>query len=170
MSRLLVSLAAAAAAVALLACVDQGRVPLEPLDDDRYAADVQPYVAVACGTLDCHGDPGRPLRLYSELGLREGDAFRPRALSEALAPEPLSAQELAANVLAFRAVAGAHRAGGEELALSKPLARSAGGAEHVGGDIFDSTDAPGHRCLRAWIGGEPEDGACDEARAELGFE
>lgn len=168
MRRLLVSVAAGV--VALVACVDQGRVPLEPLDDDRYAQDVQPYVGVACATLDCHGDPGRPLRLYAELGLRAGDALRPRALSEAVEAEPLSAQELADNVLAFRAIAAAHRNGDEELALSKPLARSAGGAEHVGGDIFDSTEAPGHRCLQAWIAGEPDDGACDDARAELGFD
>ncbi|MDH5673193.1 MAG: hypothetical protein OEZ06_13640 [Myxococcales bacterium] len=160
-------------ACALLGCVEskyESLAPLDaPLDADHYASHVQPYVALACASLDCHGDGGRPLRLYSELGLRLHHGLRPRAQGDTVEAEPLVAEELRRNVAAFRSLEPAHHAGDERLVLSKPLSRKAGGAAHVGGDLFATSDAPGHRCLQGWLSAEsagPD--ACAEALEGLG--
>jgi hypothetical protein len=153
----------------LLACVDEGaalRVP--PLDADRYALEVQPYVAASCGTLDCHGDPGRPLRIYSELGLRRADDLRASPVGAELDPEPLSDDELQDNVLAFAALQPELSPGDEQLPLSKPLAGAAGGSHHEGGDLWDGTEHPGYRCVRRWLEGLDDDAeSCASALAGL---
>ena len=38
--------------------------------DQNEFAQVSPVFERRCGTLDCHGQVGRPLRIYSGLGLR----------------------------------------------------------------------------------------------------
>lgn len=155
---------AALAWATLPGCVDEGTVHAPALDADRYALEVQPFVAASCATLDCHGVLGRPLRLYSELGLRLSASLRPVALDEDVEPEPLTAEELADNVDAFRALHEEVRGEGEQLALSKPLSQSAGGGKHAGGDLFDSKQHPGYLCLQRWLSGLDSDaGSCSEA-------
>lgn len=152
-----------------LACVgEQAPVSLPELDAGRYDSEVQPFVAASCASLDCHGVRGRPLRLYSELGLRRDDALRLRAVSEASEPEPLSSAELADNIEAFAALVPALSPGDEWLALSKPLAQAAGGGEHVGGDLFADRDHPGYRCLERWLkGSDRHPDSCFEALDRL---
>src|SRR5258706_9050355 len=50
---------------------DSGRytIVLQP-DFDVYKANVDNYLRRRCGTLDCHGQPGRSLRLYGREGFR----------------------------------------------------------------------------------------------------
>jgi hypothetical protein len=159
-------------ALALGACAG----PSEPAqrikagDAELYASYVQPYVEVGCATLDCHGDPGRALRLYSELGLRKGAELRPSALSDAVDPLAITDAELDDNRRAFAGVALATDGPKEHLALLKPLASSAGGIHHVGPTLWPSTDAPGYQCLRAYLAGDadadPAD-ACAQALDDL---
>jgi hypothetical protein len=98
---------ALAVALALPACAG----PSEPAqrikagDAELYASYVQPYVEAGCATLDCHGDPGRPLRLYSELGLRKAAELRPRPLSDDVDPLAITDAELDDNRRAFAGVA-----------------------------------------------------------------
>lgn len=124
-------------------------------DSAGYIAEVNPYVAVGCATLDCHGDPGRPLRLYSEIGLR---ASTNRDV-------PLTMSELDANIQSFVAVDSAPPL--QHLAILKPLAESAGGLDHVGGDVWSDVNDPGYRCVLAWLEGHVSDeqAACEEARS-----
>lgn len=156
----------------LVACA----APSEPTqhitagDPELFASYVQPYLEVGCATLDCHGDPGHPLRLYSELGLRKEAALRPAAISEQSEPLALTEAELADNRLSLAAIALASRAAADHLALRKPLAVSAGGVEHTGPALWTSTEAPGYRCLSAYLlgeaSGDPAD-ACAEALDRL---
>ena len=107
-----------------------------------------------CATLDCHGDPGRPLRIYSETGLRA--LGRDRAL-------PLDAAEIAANVESIVAVdPGAPDADHHRLVL-EPLAPSAGGMHHVGGDVWLDRSDPGYVCLREWLAGRSPGTSCEVA-------
>jgi hypothetical protein len=99
---------------------------------------VHPVVEFGCATLDCHGDPGRPLRIFSSTGLRAGDAR----------DAPLTDAEYAADVGSFAALAPVSLAVDLHPALSKPLA---GGASHEGGDIWSSTSEHGYACLRGWL-------------------
>lgn len=139
-------------------------------DPELYASYVQPYLEVGCATLDCHGDLGHPLRLFSELGLRSDAALRPEAIWEQNEPRALTERELEDNRLSLASLALAGRGPAEHLALLKPLAVSAGGIAHVGPTLWASTQAPGYLCLRAYLLGDDAGDApdvCAEALATL---
>ena len=130
-------------------------VPVSQLDGTFFAASVQPVVARSCASLDCHGMDGRPLRLYSEDGLRRRDDLR---------GQPLSADELAWNVDAFEALDPEPPFVDDHIALRKPLELDAGGIHHVGGELWPSREHPEHRCLRTWLAGELDPAPCTAAR------
>jgi hypothetical protein len=134
-----------------------GEQTLIELDSAGYINEVHGYVSVGCATLDCHGNPGRPLRLYSEIGLRESTV---RDL-------PVSASEIEANTLSFAAVDSAPPL--QHLAILKPLAESAGGLDHVGGDVWSDVNDPGYICVLACLEGRVSDeqAACAEARSSV---
>ena len=146
-------------AVTLLAACSQdgGTVDVAPLDLETYDM-VHPILEARCATLDCHGDPGRPLRLHAEIGLRATGVSR---------DEPLTDGEREENVRSLAAVdPGAPL--DDSLLLSKPLA---GGEHHVGGDLFTSRDDPQLVCFRGWLAGDAHAdavaAACAEAAAEV---
>ncbi len=144
----------AAAAFALLcACASREGTPIDltPGDPVAFEQHVQPYLERACATLDCHGAPGRPLRLYSELGLRSDDALRSVPIAERTDPSPLTGEELEANSYALVAVGLSADAPNAQLPLRKPLAKRAGGIHHVGGVHWESREAPGYLCLRQFL-------------------
>lgn len=160
------------AALALVACADTSEPAqrIEPGDAELYASYVQPYVEAGCATLDCHGDPGHPLRLYSELGLRQSSDLRPSALAEDTEPLAITEAELDDNRRSFAALELANDGPAQHLALLKPLAVSAGGIHHEGPSLWSSTAAPGYQCLRAYLAGDAEDepaDACARALDEL---
>ena len=140
---------------------DQGTDSLERFDPDVYARDVQPIFEARCATLDCHGDPGRPLRLFAETGLRMRDDLRDL---------PITADELLANVGAAEGVdPGAQPA--RSLILRKPLAEAAGGVQHEGGDLWLDRNEAQVVCVEAWLAGESDEvsarDACVTAAAEV---
>jgi len=148
----------------------QGVESLKDADVDIYAADVHAYVSIACGALNCHGNAGRPLRIYSELGLRIDPMLRQHPVDQMHPAVTITQEELQDNVIAFSTVSPLS-AGLQHFALQKPLA---GGVDHVGGKIFESTQAPGYLCLRAWL--VPDESkkvdaatSCAAALATLGF-
>lgn len=126
------------------------------LDVVAYLEEVHPVVRFSCASLDCHGVPGRPLRLYAEEGLRMRSDLR---------GAPLSMEEARWNVGAFAGVDPAAASPEASLSLAKPVA---GEITHVGGDVWPSRDDPGYRCLRAWLAGESARAesiaACAQAR------
>jgi hypothetical protein len=132
----------------------QGMRKLVARDGADYAAHVQPYLELTCATLDCHGNPGRALRLYSELGLRASDSLRSQPVSSTTEPSAITQDELDANVLSFASVAIEAKSPSQHLALLKPLAASAGGVKHIGGVHWLSPKDSGYLCLRAWLIGD----------------
>lgn len=159
MKRIAVILLAAAAACSGVGA--GGSQPVAELDPDAYARDVHPILEARCATLDCHGVGDRPLRLYAETGLRARDALRDL---------PIEADELDANVRAVQALEpGVSPA--ESLFVRKPLAASAGGVAHEGGDLWTSRADPQLVCVLAWLdgaSGEPATAeACAVAAAEV---
>lgn len=123
-------------------------------DAALYASHVQPYLEARCATLDCHGDAGRSLRLYSELGLRRDAALRTLPIGESRDPTPITDTELEDNRLAFAAIALATSKPAAHLALLKPLAISQGGIKHEGRLHWQTTEDPGYRCLRGYLVGD----------------
>jgi hypothetical protein len=149
-------------AIALLAAAacgtdSGGSQALVDLDADAYARDVHPILEARCATLDCHGVGDRPLRLYAETGLRARDELR---------DQPIEPEELAADVRAIEAIdPGAAPA--DSLFIRKPLAESAGGVFHEGGDLWTSRDDPQLLCALAWLSGERDADACAIAADEV---
>jgi len=149
---------------ALMGCNDTGieEVPLTVGDSASYATEVQTYVGYRCASLDCHGDMGRTLRIYAERGLRGQDVLR---------NQRISTPEIEENLLSFAAFDSLGGPIAEHQILLKALAVSAGGMAHEGGAVWSDTDAPGYRCVAAWLSGLSTDtaaqAACAEATAEV---
>jgi len=143
----------------LLGCGPEvGVVTVAELDPDIYADHVQPVVHYGCANLiECHGGPGRPLRIYAVDQLR--------APGTATRSEPLSAAELAWNVQAFEGVDPAAADVSTSMILLKPLARAGGGVAHEGGELWPTRDDAAYRCLEAWLLGDGEGAARECARA-----
>lgn len=111
----------------------------------------------SCGTLDCHGQIGRNLRLFGARGLR-------------LDPHHNSAEEATTDpeyAASFRSLTGLEpetldavvRRGGDG-AEDLTLLRKPGGSErHRGGVGFLPGD-PLDRCLRSWLAGAHDAGSC----------
>ena len=144
-----------------LASADQEPAELGCPSDASFPV-VSQVLERRCGTLDCHGDPSRPLRLYGRNGTRLTDADRvgidpttPAELEEnrfslcGLEPEKMSA-----------VVAGEGDV--DDLTLTrKPRLIEA----HKGGRVW-LDDSVGYRCLSTWIEGDADVDACE---SELRF-
>jgi len=71
--------------------------------------------------------------------------------------------EIAANVRAFSGMSVVGESVDKHLALRKPLAVEAGAIGHVGPGIWDATDDAGYACLKAWLLGESDAQAAQQA-------
>lgn len=130
-------------------------------------AEFRPVSAVVerrCGTLDCHGAPARPLRIYGQYGLRkpveEADSdYYPGGLA------PTSAEELLDN---YRSLVGL------EPELTAKVAKDKGEPEsltlvrkprllekHKGGLVWNKGD-DGDTCVVNWLTGSEDTAPCEK--------
>ncbi len=123
-----------------------------------------------CGGLDCHGQDGRPLRIYSEYGLRrEANASGLRTTGETTAEERLENYRSVVG-LEPEALSLCTTTKGEVCApfqlLQKPLGIGGGGIRHKGGQVLrDVPNDHGWQCLYGWVRGEVDVVDCDLASA-----
>jgi hypothetical protein len=122
---------------------------------------VHTFLEKRCGTLDCHGQTGRPFRLFSSGGLR---LLNDAGLTSGTGAD--SPQEIYANYQALvglqpeeisRVVSGKAPATGL-LIVGKPLALQT----HKGGQVLAPGD-PGDVCLESWLIGQYSASACSDA-------
>ncbi len=135
-------------------------VPLAALAEAESFRPLSDALGTGCASLDCHGQPGRNLRLYDARGLRLDPADSPGngATTDA---------ELAAN---HRSLVGLEPALTDTVlteAGARPerltVVRKARGAEsHKGGSIW-FPGSPGDRCLVSWLAGTLDPEACTAA-------
>jgi hypothetical protein len=123
---------------------------LQP-DFNVYQANVDTYLRRRCGTLDCHGQPGRAYRMYG----REGFRLYNEDAGLISGVQPTTPEETRAN---FQAIVGLEpeemsrliATQGEDpkklLFLRKPLRLE----RHKGGPAM-AEDDPGFRCVQAWL-------------------
>jgi len=111
---------------------------------------VSPVFERRCGTLDCHGQVGRPLRIYSGLGLRMPNDAGNTPGSNATTPEEITANYLAVVGLEpeqmTRVIAGIDPPR-SLLILAKPLLLES----HKGGPAIATTGDPAETCITSWI-------------------
>ncbi len=126
---------------------------------------VSPLLEQRCGTLDCHGNDGRPLRLYGQYGLRylqeEDD---PDVLFSGNLNAPTTAAELERNYFSVcgleperMVMVQAGELAVEDLTMVRKPRLS---EKHKGGRIWDQGKVE-DRCLTGWIAGNYEEGEMD---------
>jgi hypothetical protein len=125
-----------------------------------------PYevLAVRCGDLDCHGQIGRPLRIFSMYGLRGFDAATQFTHLTGSNSDPITDDE---KMQTYEAVIGLEPEVMQQvvsdsgvdvdklLLFKKPLGTKADpplGEGHKGGSVFTDKMDPGYLCLASWIG------------------
>lgn len=158
-SALFVGVAALGALAALVtgsascASPPDGKRSTEVLQPDyaTYRAYVDPYLQRRCGTLDCHGQPGRAYRIYGFAGFRLYNVDAGLVSGE----QPTTEDEVRANYQAAialepeemsRLVATQGADPNRLLLLRKPLKLE----RHKGGPAMSEDDA-GYRCVVAWL-------------------
>jgi hypothetical protein len=151
----------------VLACVVQGCAPSveEQTNEERTLLsapsrndfpDVGNALQMRCGTLDCHGQVGRNMRLYGFGGLRLSAPETPNV-------DPTTDQELNAS---FDSVVGlepealsqvvTHQADPDQLSLVRKMRgieRHKGGQQSRVGDVLD-------RCVVLWLIGNFDGAPC----------
>ena len=125
---------------------------------------VSTFMEKRCGSLDCHGQVGRPLRLYSANGLRKNLVKGVRD-TRATQPDELLENYYATVGLEPEDISLARVSNGtytDFLLLKKPLGIEGRGVRHKGGPVLRVTD-PGFECLVSWIEGTANKAKCEEA-------
>jgi hypothetical protein len=148
---------------------DSGRVTVVDAPSyNLYKKYVDKYLDRRCGTLDCHGQAGRGLRLYGVFGLRlysedvklvsgvqdtiEDEKYQNYLSVIGLEPEELN-----------RVVANDPSSNPRKLLLiKKPLNLEGGGENHKGGTVMAPNDE-GEKCLIGWLTTPPEETDLDPA-------
>jgi hypothetical protein len=131
------------------------------IDGALQAAGVSRMMERRCGTLDCHGQEGRPLRIYGQNGLRfvEDGGDRPGV-------QPTTETEHLANyqaVIALQPEAMSRVVSGIDAPEALMLLRKPLGLErHKGGTVFVSGD-DAYVCIATWIAGHLDFGTCGRA-------
>lgn len=110
----------------------------------QFTRDVEPQLEERCAQGGCHGRPERPFALYAP-GVYRLDTSR------TYLDEPLDASEVGANAERVAAFAVGDGPLDDCMVLRKPLAVSAGGVWHGGGDVFADASDPTYAALRAWL-------------------
>jgi hypothetical protein len=130
------------------------RATFSPVDD---------VLQVSCGTLDCHGQPGRSLRLYGGRGLRlsamgnsADDPTTPAEYDESYFSVIGLEPEILSQVVADQ--------GGRPERLT--IVRKARNLEHhKGGKLFTEGDDR-DRCLTSWLAGPVDMAACQRGKEQ----
>lgn len=138
--------------------------PLALPDRDQYVNQgVSTFMEKRCGALDCHGQVGRPLRIYSSTGLRK-NLVKGERDTRATQPDELLDNYYATVGLEPEEISRSRVTGGaftDFLLLKKPLGIEGGGVRHKGGPVLRSTD-PGFECLLTWISGAVNKAKCED--------
>jgi hypothetical protein len=146
--------AAAAAALPPSTMVAPPRAGFEPVADALVAT---------CGTLDCHGQTGRNLRLFGGHGLRLAKSDDPGGRATTAAEYQASywstvglEPEILDQVV---------RDGGKGPERLMMVRKARGEVKHKGGTLMQANDQL-DRCLQLWLAGRPDSDICDNARPQ----
>jgi len=116
---------------------------------------VSAFMEKRCGGLDCHGQVGRPLRIYSANGLRFQDGPNGGRPTGATTAEERQENFIGVVGLEPEALSRVLVTEGEFtdlLLFRKPLDTEGGGVRHKGGPVLRFGD-DGWRCLTSWAAG-----------------
>ena len=122
------------------------------------------FLEQRCGTLDCHGQVGRSLRLYGFVGLRLDPADVPGG--RATTPNEIEADYQSVVGLEPEILAAIVQDGGARPERLTLVRKARGTDHHKGGALITPGDAQ-DRCLTSWLAGAVDEGACASALMTL---
>ncbi len=137
-------------------------------DFTLYKSGPDAYLGKRCSTLDCHGQLGRGLRIFSPQGLRAFDAsgagYFPLTSGKDLESDDEKRQNFLSVVgLEPEVMTQVMSNGGADpqklLLLKKPLLYEG----HKGGQVMVDISDPGYKCLASWLQGALDQDACDKS-------
>jgi hypothetical protein len=151
---------------------DPGAItPLALPDKNQFITQgVSAFMEKRCGALDCHGQVGRPLRIYSATGLRKNDGPDGARDTRGTQPDEQSDNYYSVVGLEPEAISISRLTEGQYtdfLLLLKPLGIEGKGVRHKGGPVLRSTDS-GFECMIQWISGVA-DNALVKAKCDDGM-
>ena len=156
----------AAAAISCQIPTQEGEVGQVPDQKSFVDNKVSDFMERRCAGLDCHGQVGRPLRLYSDWGLRLVAKSDGQRSAGATTKEEKTANYQSVVSLEPEDLSRCFNSEGDDIAtlqlLKKPLGPENEGIRHKGGPIFTKDDK-GWECLFGWASGKPSSAACTEA-------
>lgn len=139
-------------AIGAASCVGEGELETFSCPNkDVFIQNVSPYLERRCGTLDCHGQPTRPMRIYGQLGLRLPDPMAMNVSGGA----GTTAAELEANYAAVcnldpEAMAESAETIGASADQLLLVNKMRGKERHKGGTAA-AVQSPGDRCVLLWL-------------------
>jgi hypothetical protein len=134
--------------------------------------DVSLFLEARCGGLDCHGQQGRPLRIYGQTGLRLKNREDGKRDNSATTDDERKENYRSIVGLEPEALSTCFETKGDEIAnfqlLLKPLDIENGGIRHKGGPVLRPSESdPGWQCLFGWVSGKVEASECRKAATIL---
>ena len=136
-----------------------------------YKAGPDNYLGKRCGSLDCHGQLGRPLRIFSANGLRSFDASNGGYFPNLTGRTGLTDDERKLNYEAVIAVepevmSQVIASGGTDVNRLILIRKPRGLERHKGGQLLGNDADEGFLCMKSWLGGNGVDQAsCTTAAA-----
>lgn len=157
----------AAVALAVVACnpTENGNIGPLPDEDSFVKSGVSTMMEHRCGSLDCHGAAGRPLRLYSQYGLRLAPNKDGTRVGGATTADEQTQNYLAVIGLQPEELSACFQSQGADFntlqLLKKPLDIQGQGIRHKGGPVLRPTQQdPGWQCLYGWVSGKVDPTQC----------
>ena len=149
----------------LTVCVLTGCAgPIDPAESvqiatrDRFEL-VSGVLEASCGSLDCHGQVGRNLRIYSQLGLRQDASKFPGLGAGVVSAREIESNYRAATSLEPELLSLVVRDQGKDPERLTLIRKARGAEEHKGGKAIVSGGAA-DRCLISWLASRVDESAC----------
>jgi hypothetical protein len=121
---------------------------------------VATFLEQRCGTLDCHGQMGRNLRLYGVVGLRLAATDVPGGRATTL--DEIEADYESVVGLEPEILAQVVQDGGAQPERLTLIRKARGTEHHKGGALITPADVQ-DQCLTTWLAGSVNEAACAAA-------
>ncbi len=122
---------------------------------------VSGVLGARCGSLDCHGQVGRSLRIYSQLGLRQDADDYPGLEAGIVSETEVEANFRAATTLEPEIMAAVVSDQGRNPERLTLVRKARGSEDHKGGQAI-VTGSTSDRCILSWLASDVDDSACTE--------
>ena len=149
-------------------CLDDAdqRVQFICPSQEVYASFVSPMMERRCGTLDCHGTPFRPMRLYGELGLRHPAEVNRTGGNDTTPLELAANYSSVCNIEPEKISEVAADPGGQSVNKLLLVRKARGQESHKGGKVFDPFD-DSDKCVVGWLRSDNPKSIRDACQAAL---